>query len=65
MWVEFGFDYFTVDQFKNSVNFYSIPYLYGIVSTNKLESWRHFVLACRILCQHSLTFEQIALADAH
>ena len=63
--VEFGFDHFTADQFKNWVIFYSIPCLYGILSTDKLESWRHFVLACRILCQHSLTLEQIALADAH
>ena len=62
--VQSGFDHFTADQFKNWVNLYSIPCLYGILSSNHLENWRHFVLACRILCQHSLTVEQVTLADA-
>ena len=29
-----------------------------------LECWRHFVLACRILSQHELSFTQLDLADA-
>ena len=29
-----------------------------------LECWRHFVLACRLLCQHKLSFSEIDLADA-
>ena len=62
--IQSGFDHFTADQFKNWVNLYSIPCLYGILSSDHLENWRYFVLACRILCRRSLTLEQVALADA-
>lgn len=61
--VESGFSGFTADQFKNWVNLYSIPCLSGILSSEHLENWCHFVLSCRILCQHSLTLDQIVLAD--
>ncbi len=27
-------------------------------------SWCHFVLACRLICQHQITHEQLQLADA-
>ena len=62
--IQSGFDHFTADQFKNWVDLYFIPCLYGIVSSVDLENWRPFVPACRIMCQHSLTTEQVALADA-
>lgn len=29
-----------------------------------MENWRRFVLACRILCQHSINIGQIRLVDA-
>ena len=29
-----------------------------------MECWRHFVLACRLLCQPSVTVEKVKLADA-
>ena len=57
-----GFSGFTADQFKNWVTLYSIPALYDYLPTEHLECWRHFVLACRILCQHSVTYEKLQLA---
>lgn len=62
--LETGFAGFTADQLKNWVNLYSIPCLHSILPNENMENWRRFVLACRILCQHSITVEQIALADA-
>lgn len=29
-----------------------------------MECWRHFVLACRLLCHPTLTLQDVALADA-
>ena len=63
--LETGFSNFTADQLKNWVNLYSIPCLHNVLSTAHLKNWRHFVLGCRILCQHSITLEQIAQADGH
>lgn len=31
--------------------------------TEHLECWRHFVLACRLLCKHKLSLTKIELAD--
>ena len=59
-----GFAGFKADQFKNWVNIYSIPSLFGIFETDHLECWRHFVLASRILCKHNLTVNDVNLADA-
>ena len=59
-----GFAAFTADQFKNWVTLYSIPCLKQILPDDHLECWRHFVLACRILCRHQLTKEDVTLADA-
>ena len=53
--IQSGFDHFTADQLKNWVNLYSIPCLYGILSSDHLENWRYFDLACRILCCRSLS----------
>ena len=55
---------FKADQFKNWVNIYSIPVLFGILEPEHLECWRHFVLASRIVCKHQLTQDDINLADA-
>ena len=60
-----GFSEFTPDQLKNWITIFSISSLYGILSTKHLECWRDFVLACRIICKHSLLTEaDIGLADA-
>ena len=62
--IETGFSGFTADQFKNWITVYSIPALHGLLPSEHLECWRHFVLACRILCQNSLSFDDVTLADA-
>lgn len=62
--IETGFAGFTADQFKNWIIIFSIPALYGILTGHHLECWRHFVLACRILCKHSLSLDDVTLADA-
>ena len=59
-----GFAAFTADQFKNWVTLYSIPCLKQILPDDHFECWRHFVLACRILCRHKLTLEDVTIADA-
>ena len=58
-----GFSGFKADQFKTWITIYSIPALYQILPRNDLECWRHFVLACRILCQQTLSTIDIAIAD--
>ena len=62
--IETGFSGFKADQFKTWIILYSIPALFGILPREHLECWRHFVLACRILCYHKLSFSQLDLADA-
>ena len=64
MKIESGFAGFTADQFKNWVILYSIPSLYGLLPPRHLECWRHFVLACRLLCKQSLTDRDVHLVDA-
>ena len=59
-----SFSGFTADQFKNWTTIYSIPALYGILPSEHLQCWRHFVLACRILCKQSLSIADTRLADA-
>lgn len=59
-----GFSGFTADHFKNWVTIYSIPTLYDILPSEHLECWRHFVLACRILCKKVLSNDDVKLADA-
>ena len=57
--IETGFAGFTADQFKNWMVLFSIPCLKDVLNDDDLECWRHLVLACRILCQHSLTATKI------
>lgn len=61
--IETGFSGYTADQFKNWITIFSILSLFGILSGQHLECWQHFVLACRILCKHTLSMN-ITLADA-
>ena len=58
-----GFSGFKADQFKTWINVFSIPALYDVLPTDHFECWRHFVLACRILCRQALTEVDITLAD--
>ena len=58
-----GFSGFKADQFKTWITIYSIPALYDILPNNDLECWRHFVLACRILCKQTLSNADVLLAD--
>lgn len=59
-----GFSGFTADQLKNWITLFSIPTLHGILTSQHLECWRHFVLACRILCKRALSPADISLIDA-
>ena len=47
---------------KNWVIYFSILFLRDILTGDNLECWRHFVLACRIVCSQPLTKEKILLA---
>ena len=62
--IESSFYSFTADQYKNWVLHYSIICLHGLLSSEYLECWRHFVLACRYLCQPSLKQDDVTIADA-
>ena len=61
MKIESGFSKFTADQWKNWVLYFS---LIALRDVEVLECWRHYVLACRILCAKSLTNHNIKLEDA-
>lgn len=62
--IESSFYHFTADQYKNWVVHYSIICLHGLLSSENMECWRHFVLPCRLLCRPTLTLQDVALADA-
>ena len=62
--IQSGFATFTADQFKNWVLYYSILSLRGILIGADMECWKHFVLACRILCSKCINKEKLQLADA-
>ena len=55
--------FLTADQWKNWTIYFSIFCVGDLISKEKLECWRHFVLACRRLCKFSLTNDDIAIAD--
>ena len=59
-----SFASFTADQWKNWTIYFSMIVLRDIVSSDILECWRHFVLACRILCHYKISEEQLKLGDA-
>ena len=37
--------------------------MHGMLSSEHLECWRHFVLACRIFCQRSISKDRLKVAD--
>ena len=57
------FSSFTADQFKNWVVHYSLIAMHGLLQNDDLECWRHLVLACRLLCQPSITQDRLTVAD--
>ena len=62
--IQSGCSSFTADQFKNWVLYYSLLSLHGNLISSDLECWRHFVLACTILCSKRITIANLQLADA-
>ena len=52
---------FTAEQWMLWVNYYSINCLYGIILSDHLECWRHFVLASRLLCKRKLSKDDILM----
>ena len=61
--IESGFSAFTANQFKNWVLYYSVLALRGILINADMECWKHFVLACRLLCSKEITKESLQLAS--
>ena len=55
---------FTAEQWMIWTIFLSVYCLHGLLSTDEIECWRHFVLACRRLCQRSLSLDDVTVADA-
>ena len=43
--------------------YFSIFCLHDLLPRDHLECWRHFVLACRLMCKPSLTTDDITVAD--
>ena len=62
--IKSGFASFTADQWKNWVVYYSTLVLFDILPQNHLECWRHFVLACRLLCSTELTAYSVKVSNA-
>ena len=59
-----GFSSLTADQFKNWIVHFSLISLRDILPGEHFECWRHFVLACRIMCSNDITCSNIHLLDA-
>ena len=55
---------FTAEQWMIWTIYLSVYCLHGLLSTDEIECWRHFVLACRRLCQRSLSLDDVTVADA-
>ena len=55
---------FSADQWKNWTVYYSPLVLHDLIEGEHLQCWRHFVLACRIMCKYTVSISDIRLADA-
>lgn len=53
---------FTAEQWMNWTLYYSVYCLFGLLSTDMMECWRHFILACRRLCKGNLTPDDVTRA---
>lgn len=54
---------FTAEQWMNWTLYYSVYCLHGLLSSDEMECWRHFVLACRRLCKARITEDDVRIAD--
>lgn len=54
---------FTAEQWMNWTIYFSIYCLYGLLTSDEMECWRHFVLACRRLCKRNISQDDITIAD--
>ena len=54
---------FTAEQWMNWTLYFSIYCLHGLLTVQQLECWRAFVLACRRLCKHTISNDDITVAD--
>ena len=55
--------FLTADQWKNWTLYFSVYCLSDILLNVQLECWRKFVLACRRLGKHTITSNDITVAD--
>lgn len=60
--IESGFASFTADQWKHWILIYSCFSLNGILPPPHYDCWLHFVGACKLLCQMSITKKDIVSA---
>ena len=58
-----GFSQFTADQWHNWTLLYSLSALKGIISLEHYDCWLLFVKATNLLCQSSITVQQVDQAD--
>lgn len=54
---------FTAEQWMNWTLYFSVYCLHGLISDEHMDCWRHFVIACRTLCNRSITDRDITVAD--
>ena len=54
---------FTAEQWMNWTLYFSIYCLHCLLTVQQLECWRAFVLACRRLCKHTISNDDITVAD--
>ena len=55
--------FLTAEQWKNWTLYFSLYCLKDLLSTRELECWRDFVLACRKLCNLSISSDDVKVAD--
>ena len=60
-----GFSFFSADQWKNWVVYFSLIAMRGTLSSDVLDCWRHFVQACRVLSTKQISLDKVLLGDAH
>ena len=54
---------FTADQWRNWVLLYSLSSLKGMLPSQDYDCWLLFVKAAYVLCQRSITLQQVEQAD--
>lgn len=55
---------FTAEQWMSWTIYFSIYCLHGLLSHEDTECWRHFVLACKRLCEKHISSDDVRIADA-